>query len=230
MTRIFTAAALLVFSAASVANGEGFSGGRDENLNFHVHKNQANAITVLSKLPAETIKMTAKQFTGQLNINPAKLDSATGEFTVPFKNLDMPSKTMKEHMLSPTWIDATQHPDAKFTITGIEKVTPKKKTIEATLKGKMAIHGVEKEMSIPVTMAYTKDTRKDSKKDTLSIRAKFEIKLADFEIKGRDGKPNNGAKGVADTLQMTVNIHMGVGEQQVPPPKVKVTRTPHESR
>lgn len=194
------------------AFGEGFPDARDETIDFHVHPNPKNSVNVLSKLPAETIKMMSKLAKGALKLNPAKLDAAEGSFVVPFSSLEMPRKEMKSHMLGAQWIEADKYPDATFTISGIEKPELKKKAVRATLKGKMSIHGVEKEMSVPVTMVYTQDAKKDSKKDHLSIRAKFDIKLADFGIKGRDGSPNNGKKGVADAVQLTVNLSLGVGD------------------
>lgn len=222
-TRWMVGGMLGALASAQAVLAGGFPEARDEEAKFHVRKKVKTWIKLESKAPGETIKGNIKEFSGQLKLNPAKLDSASGKFTVPLKNLDTANKVRNQHMLSSDWMEADKYPDVEFTVESIEGAKLEKKSVDARLKGKMKIHGVEKDVSIPVRMVYVKDKKADGKADTLDIRGEFEIKLADYEIKGKPGAV--GTK-VANTMKMSVSAHMGVGEVEE---KAKATKPPPKS-
>src|SRR5207302_10736069 len=86
-------AAVSAFCAASHADG--IAGARDQEMTFHAAKGSQTWVKMESKAPAETIKGSAHVVQGELTLNPAKLDKATGKFSVPFKNLDLASGPAK---------------------------------------------------------------------------------------------------------------------------------------
>src|SRR5438270_13666145 len=110
----------LMAALAQASYGDGFAGARDQDMTFHVVKGNRTYANVDSKAPAETIKGVAKDVTGEIKLNPAKLDKVEGKFSVPFKSLDIgrdgkPNKMMRDKMLAPEWIDGDKYPDAVFT-------------------------------------------------------------------------------------------------------------------
>jgi len=206
----FAGALAIVLASAGVAGAEGFPEARDEALKFTVRKKPKTWIKLESKAPAETVNGKVADLSGELMLNPAKLDSAAGTITVPLKNLDTGNKTRNQHMLSSEWMDADNYPNVELAVEAIEDVKIEKKKAEAKLKGKMKIRGVEKEVSLPVKMTYVKDKKADGKDDTLVVSSSFEIKLADYEIKGKAGVVGNK---VAETVKLSVQIQLNSGEE-----------------
>ena len=201
MTRhLFPFASILTLMALP-AFAEGIKDARPGEASFEVSKKAKNNVTFTSKAPAETFKGTGKEVRGNLTLDPTKLDTATGEFAVPFKSLDTGNGGRNQHMLSARWIDAGKYPDAVFTVDGIEKVKVSASSVKASLKGTMKIHGQEQPMSIPVTLVYVKDKKEGGTHDTLAIKATFPIKLADFAISDMAV-----GKKVADTMRLAVAV------------------------
>jgi polyisoprenoid-binding protein YceI len=108
-------AGVLVCSVFAVWTGsvraDGFPDGRDADVKFTVEKNDKTSVKMESSTPAERVKAVAKELTGTLTLNPAKLDKAEGTFTVPIKNFDTALAKRNEHMLGADWMDAEKYPD-----------------------------------------------------------------------------------------------------------------------
>ncbi len=204
----FVIAAGLVFSLAAMpVRADGIKDARAGETTFSVSTKSKPNVGLISKAPGETFKATSKVVKGTLTLDPSKLDSASGEFRVPFKNLDTGKKMMNQHMLSSRWMDADKYPDAVFTVSGIDKVKAGPSVVKANLTGTMAMHGKEKEISIPVTLVYVKDKAEGGTHDTLKINATFKVALADYDIKD----PAVGNK-VAENMLMTVSVTMDAGK------------------
>jgi len=183
------------------------AGGPDEKIKFEVDPNsKRNEVNFTSKAPGETIKGHSSACTGSLTINPAKLDSAEGSFTVAWQSIDTGNKMRNQHMMGSPWVDATAHPDIVFTVTGIEQVKSAGqagKAVKGTLVGKFAMNGVEKEVKIPATIAIVNATGADKEKIGLGIKASFKVALADYKIEGK----GLGDK-VARSQDITVSLNL----------------------
>ncbi len=171
-----------------------FGMGPDEKAHFEVEPaSKRNVMKFESKAPKETIESKVNKVSGSLDFNPRKMDAIEGKFSVAWKDVDTGNPMRNGHMMHPPWIDASKYPDVVFTVTGIENLTCKEKpikTINATLVGKMAMNGKEKEMKIPVTLSYLESSstpkKSEAPRDMLGIRTKkFKVALADFDIKGK---------------------------------------------
>jgi len=207
MMRRLISVGWIVSLIAAPALADGIKDARGGEATFTVNKKAKNSVGLISKAPGETFKGTGKTIDGTLTLDPSKLDSASGEFRVPFKNLDTGNRLRNQHMLSSRWIDAAKYPEAVFTVSGIEKVKAGPAVVKANLTGMMAIHGQEKEMSIPVTIVYVKDKADSGTHDTLAVKANFNIKLDDFGIKD----PAVGNK-VAENMRLAVSVTMESGK------------------
>jgi polyisoprenoid-binding protein YceI len=91
-----------------------------------------------------------------------------------------------KHARGEEWFNAEKYPYIEFTSTKIEKTS---EGYKAT--GKLQMHGVTKEISIPFTF-----TKKGSKG---TFSAKFSVDRSDYQI----GKKNGG---VAETLKISATI------------------------
>jgi polyisoprenoid-binding protein YceI len=93
---------------------------------------------------------------------------------------------MNKHARGEEWFNADKYPYIEFTSTKIEKTN---EGFKAT--GKLQMHGVSKEVSIPFSFS------KKGNKGTFI--AKFSVDRSDFQI----GKKNGG---VSETIKITATI------------------------
>lgn len=187
----------------------GFKKAPDQQVHFELlPKFTGNQIRFTSKAPKETIEGKVGKFTGTLDLNPRKLDKVEGKFVVAWKDVDTGNATRNKHLLTRPWVDSSSHPDIVFTITGFEngKVSATSdSTIKGDLVGKMEMNGKEKELRIPVTLAWIQKNESGKKPGTVSerigIKANFKVALADFEIKGKAG-----SVGTAVAAQQSIKV------------------------
>jgi len=177
-------------------------GALDEKIKFAVDKkSKRNSVVFTSKTSTETFKGTTKAITGDITLNPAKLDGIEGSFTVPWKSIDTGKPGRNEHMLSAPWIDSATHPDIVFTISGLEDLKAAGKTgksVKGKFAGKMAMNGEERDVKIPFTMTWFGEPKE---KEGLGIKSTFKINLSDYKIAGR-----GIGKGVAATQALEVSV------------------------
>jgi polyisoprenoid-binding protein YceI len=198
---------------------DGFTFGPDKKTRYEMDSDSdRNQITFTSKAPAETIKGTASRITGYLEINPRKVNAAEGKFTVEWKDVEVPKKMMDQHMKADPWVNTASHPQIVFTVTGIEESHLQKKnkklsTFKTKLTGDWEMNGKKQEMTIPVTLSYV-EAKKDKPdvKEVLGIKAKFKIKLEDFDIKG------NGAIGSKVAAEQSIEVNMVLARTDKPEP------------
>jgi polyisoprenoid-binding protein YceI len=113
-----------------------------------------------------------------------------GKFTMAVETIDTGIPMRNEHLKGERWMNAAEHPEITFEITGVEGAKLAKeeswfKTYDATLKGKMTVRGVTREMKIPARLTFmpeSEKTRARAQGDLLAIRAQYPIVLSDFEI------------------------------------------------
>lgn len=188
----------------------------DKVMNFTVDaRSKRNEVVFVSKAPKETIKGKAEKIAGHFKGNLHKLDKIGGAFEVAWDDLDTGKPMMNQHMKDAPWVDAKSHPKIVFTLTGMtpdEKQPKNGKALKATLAGKLAMNGHEKDVEIPATIAYVPAGESKSGKpikEAVSIRARFEVALADFGIQGR-----GVGQSVAPTQKINVNLTLRPGKAE----------------
>lgn len=180
-------------------------GALDEKLKFVVdRKSKVNSVNFISKTSVETINGKTKDITGEITLNPAKLDAIEGKFTVPWKSLDTGKPGMNKHMTAAPWVDAEANPDIVFTITKMEDLKAAGKTgksVSAKFVGKLALNGVERDASIPVVMTWFGEPKEKEGLGIKSVKGKFKVNLSDYKIVGREV-----GKKVAATMEINVAV------------------------
>jgi polyisoprenoid-binding protein YceI len=181
--RLFVIAALFLLAAPTFAQ-KYFT--RDGKVKF------------FSDASMEKIEATNKSAT-------AVLDAATGkmEWKVLIKGFLFEKALMQEHF-NENYMESTKYPNATFKgeITNLSEVNLSKDgTYTAKVKGKMSIHGVEKDVETTGTVKVGGGT--------VTINSNFFVKCSDHNIKIEAGKVAN----IANEIKVTVDAALSPMKQ-----------------
>ncbi|HYG14913.1 MAG TPA: YceI family protein [Bacteroidia bacterium] len=129
----------------------------------------------------------------------ALLNSSTGAmaFKVPIKGFEFKKALMQEHF-NENYMDSDSFPEATFdgTIEDLKKVDfTKAGTYDVTVKGKLTIHGVTKEVSVPGKIVVDPDKK-------VTTNATFKVALKDYNIK------NDKVQNISNDIEIRVNVEM----------------------
>jgi polyisoprenoid-binding protein YceI len=115
-------------------------------------------------------------------------------FSVPIKEFEFEKSLMKQHF-NEKYMESEHFPKAVFQgkVTGYQPGTTGEQ--KATASGKLIIHGVEQEVTIPGTI--------ETSASSIKMKAKFIVKLADYKIK----IPQLLWKNIAEEVEVTVEFN-----------------------
>lgn len=123
-------------------------------------------------------------------------NETTGDvvFSIPIKEFEFEKSLMKEHF-NEKYMESEQFPKSTFAgkITGYQPSASGEQ--KATATGKLTIHGVTQDVVIPGTMTNATGS--------LTMKAKFMVKLADYKIK----IPQLLWKNIAEEVEVTVEFN-----------------------
>lgn len=122
-------------------------------------------------------------------------NAATGEvvFSIPINEFQFEKSLMQEHF-NEKYMESDKYPKSTFQgkISGFDPKATGPQQAKAT--GKLTIHGVTKEVEIPGTIEKTNDK--------LSMKSKFIVKLADYNIT----IPQLLWQNIAEQVEVTVDF------------------------
>jgi len=121
-----------------------------------------------------------------LIFDQAKLANSKLSFKIEVASINTGNGLQNKHARGEEWFNADKYPYIEFNSSKIEKTSEGYKAI-----GKLQMHGVSKEVTIPFTFS-----KKDNKGTFI---AKFSVDRCDYQI----GKKNSG---VAETIKITATI------------------------
>ncbi len=147
-------------------------------------------VTFFSSTPLENIEAFN-------NETSAVLDASTGDFVfqVPIKSFRFEKALMQEHF-NENYMESSKYPKAEYKgkITDLGSVNfDKNGTYNVSTKGKLAIHGVTRDVTLPGTI-----TVKDK---TVTINSEFKVRPKDHDIK----IPGIVENKIANDIEVTVN-------------------------
>jgi polyisoprenoid-binding protein YceI len=173
-------------------------GAHAEDYSFDVETKFVN-ISFESKMDVEDILGTTHSVEGH-----ARFDGGSGAFEVkvPVATLRTGIDVRDEHLRSAHWLDAEKHPHIIFKG---DSIVDKGKG-EYDLTGKLVVHGVEKALTIPVSVKKI-DAAKSGKfglgdKGAARVRAEFKIKLSDHGVV----IPEMAAAKVSDVWTVKISV------------------------
>lgn len=129
---------------------------------------------------------TFDDISGTIVFDPANLTSAKLNFKLKVESINTGNGLQNKHARGDEWFHAEKYPYIEFESTKIEKTEAGFKAI-----GKLEMHGVKKELTIPFTFS------KKGNKGTFI--AKFNVSRSEYNV----GKKGND---VADILKITATL------------------------
>ncbi len=210
-------AVVIACIGSSIAFATGFnvgvSGTKKVTISNRVGTNQ---ITFESSAPLEDIKGTANEISGSFMLDPANIEAATGIITVKVKSMQTGIGKRDAHLMSGDWLNEAQYPTITFSIKSIRNVKSVssdngKAVVQAVAVGDFTMHGVTKQIDIPVTMTYIRESEKTRERapgDFVMIQGDFSIALKDFKVEGTKG--TIGSK-VGETIMLKANFFGSTG-------------------
>jgi polyisoprenoid-binding protein YceI len=120
---------------------------------------------------------------GEISLDPADPASVKGKLSMAVKSMKTGNDMRDDHLRSADWLDAEKCPDITFEIVSATVKSQKTEgdITEAQLDvvGTFGLHCKTAPLTAPVTLKW--------KGDKLKADAKFQVKLGDYEVKGREG-------------------------------------------
>ncbi|HEY9176186.1 MAG TPA: YceI family protein [Flavipsychrobacter sp.] len=147
-------------------------------------------VTFFSSTPMENIEAFN-------NETAAVLNAATGDFVfqVPIKSFRFEKALMQEHF-NENYMESSKYPKAEYKgkITDIDKVNfSKNGSYNVTTKGKLTVHGVTRDVTLPGTLVI--------KDNTATINSEFKVAPKDHDI----NIPGLVENKIAKEIEVTVN-------------------------
>jgi polyisoprenoid-binding protein YceI len=169
-----------------------------------------NQATFESNAPMEDIIGVSNKLDIMVMINTNDITKMPkGKVDVDLVSLKTGIELRDEHLRSPNWLDTEKFTKAKFMLTGISDASSNKladtKKVTATGHGKFTVHGVTKEISVPMELTYYKEndmTKGKMPGNLLKVKANFSIKLGDYGVK----IPSMVMGKLNETIQVSVNF------------------------
>ncbi|HRO43794.1 MAG TPA: YceI family protein [Flavipsychrobacter sp.] len=147
-------------------------------------------VTFFSSTPVENIEAFNNEVSGVV-------DAKSGDvaFIVPIKSFKFEKALMQEHF-NENYMESDKYPKADFKgkISNVGDINfAKDGTYNTRLQGKLTIHGVTKDVTLPGSVTV--------KGNSVTANSKFNVKTADYGIK----IPSVAENKIAKQIEVTVN-------------------------
>jgi polyisoprenoid-binding protein YceI len=175
-----------------------------QSFDFKDPKGVNNAVFNLDA-PLESVNGSANGITGTVSFDPENPGATTGKIVVATETMTVPNPMQKEHLHSANWLDVAKYPEITFEAKSLANVKTDDNVTTADVTGTFTLHGVSKEITVPIKLTYLKDKLSarvpKMEGDLLVIRANFSINREDFDI--QKGK-------FEDKVSPTVNLTLSI--------------------
>ncbi|HLS28400.1 MAG TPA: YceI family protein [Opitutales bacterium] len=138
--------------------------------------------------PLESISGTGNGVSGKVKFDRSAPKATEGRIVLDAASLSVGNPLMKEHLHSEDWLDVKKHPSITFELVEILDAQVDGDNILADVSGKLTLHGVTKEIQVPVRFTYLPDRLAarvgdpSAEGDLLVIRSRFEVNRNEFGI------------------------------------------------
>jgi len=152
--------------------------------------------------------VSATQFSGEIQVNQAKLEESSVTLNVDAKSLEVidPGESEKDRkevqntMLGEQVLDVARYSQIQFASSSIRVVSGKKDLYQLQAEGTLVLHGTKKPVTVPVRLQIGED-------NTLAAYAEVSLLQTDFGI--TPIKVAGGTVRVKDKLKLTFHILAG---------------------
>lgn len=148
---------------------------------------ESGKISFFSETPVENIEAHTETYAAVLNPDTKKF-----AYSVQITSFQFEKKLMQEHF-NENYMESEKFPKATFSGEILESINfSEDGKHQVNAKGKLNIHGVEKERTLPVTI--------EIKGGKAIFSSKFQVKLVDHNIE----VPNVVVTNIAETIDVNV--------------------------
>lgn len=184
------------------------SGTKSFQLNSKV---AAPHLEFVSKAPLEDIKGTvgADKVNSWVSMDVSNLENTKGKISFRVDGMETGITTRDGHLAGKEWLDAEAYPEITFDLKKLSNIrvdnsnkSKGRATIFANAVGSVTIRGKSKDMNVPVTINYIKEseeTKKRAQGDFLSVEGKMDVTLKDFDVNGTKGTVGSRVGEVINT-------------------------------
>ena len=137
-------------------------------------------------------------FTGTIVADHAKPEASSVEFTVKTASIDTDQDNRDKHLQSADFFDAAKYPEITFKSTSVKSAGKDKFDVT----GNLTMHGVTKQITLPVTYLGTAGPGKDAK---YGFEATTTINRKDFGIVWNKALDAGGFM-LGDDVLVSINI------------------------
>src|SRR5882762_177084 len=127
-----------------------------QSFDFKDPKGVNNAVFKLDA-PLESINGSASGISGTVSFDPENPAATTGKIVVASESLTVPNPMQKEHLHSVNWLDTTKYPEISFEAKSLANVKTDGNVTTGDVTGTFTLHGVSKEITVPIKLTYLKD-------------------------------------------------------------------------
>ena len=156
-----------------------------ESFDFKDPKGINTAVFYLDA-PLESVNGSASGISGTVSFDPENPAATTGKIVVAAESLTVQNPMQKAHLHSANWLDVAKYPEITFEAKSLAKVKTEGNVTTADVTGTFSLHGVAKEITVPVKLTYLKDKLSarvpKMQGDLLVLRANFTINRGEFNI------------------------------------------------
>ena len=157
--------------------------------------------------PLESTSGQGTGITGEVAFDPTAPAATTGRIVLATASLTVGNSMMKEHLQGPMWLDAVKFPEIVFEAKSLAGSVTTGATTKADVTGVLTLHGVAKEITVPVTLTYLAGKlgdrfgKHEMKGDLLVLRANFAVNRSDFGI-----MPGKMTDKVAERIDLSLSL------------------------
>jgi len=157
--------------------------------------------------PLEAINGIATGISGSVTFDPSKPSAVQGRIVLSTASMTVGNPVMADHLRGANWLDVASHPEISFEARSLGSVRTEGNRTLANVTGILSIKGIQKEITVPVSLTYLADKLgarlgdDKVKGDLLVLRADFVIQRSDFGL-----QPGKMSDKVAEAIELTLSI------------------------
>jgi polyisoprenoid-binding protein YceI len=169
---------------------------------YNVDKAHSEVLFSVRHMTVSKVTGRFNDFTGTVTGDPAKPDASSVEFSIKATSIDTNDAGRDKHLRSADFFDVEKFPDITFKSSKIVAKGQNKYDVTGTL----TLHGVAKEVTLPVTLAGpVKDPRGNEK---VGFETTTTLNRKDYGVSWNRALDAGGVV-VSDEVQVTINLEAG---------------------
>jgi polyisoprenoid-binding protein YceI len=164
---------------------------------YAIDKNHSEATFQVRHILTK-VRGTFRDFGGTINFDKAKPENSSVEFRIKTGSIDTGVQKRDDHLRSPDFFDATTHPEIVFKSTKV--VSKGNNTFDVT--GDFTMHGVTKQITLPVTFLGEQKFMKGAK---AGFETTITINRKDYGLTWNRALESGGVM-VGEEVEIAINI------------------------